>query len=191
MKHIKLFENFDIKSEFENNMVFWHGGDLDHYDDLISHKNGRYEYGPGLYLTTHYDTAKKYAKGSRKLYLISVEAGNDINKSILDINNVKEFIINNVIKNKQIDILKRIEKYNNDNTIKAFIFNNILINEKALSPKNTKNLRQFLIDNDIDYEMVDNPFGWHEKMLVLYNMNKIKNIKQIKSNDKIDKYDLY
>ncbi len=27
---------------------------------------GRYESGPGLYLTTHYETARKYAKGGRK-----------------------------------------------------------------------------------------------------------------------------
>ena len=42
-------------------MNVWHGGKLeDSYQDSISHKKGRWEHGPGLYLTTHYDTAKKY-----------------------------------------------------------------------------------------------------------------------------------
>lgn len=187
MKHLKRFnENL----EFENDMQFWHGGDLDNYDDIISQKNGRYEYGPGLYLTTHYDTAKKYAKGRRKFYMISVEKGNDINKSLFDIDKVKEFVNNYVIKNKQREILQRIEKHNKENTIKGYIFNNILLNEKALSPRNTSNLRQFLIDNGVDYEIVDNPFGWGEKMMVLYNMKKIKNVKQITSKDKIENYDL-
>ena len=185
MKHLKRFnENL----EFENDMQFWHGGDLDNYDDIISQKNGRYEYGPGLYLTTHYDTAKKYAKGRRKFYMISVEKGNDINKSLFDIDKVKEFVNNYVIKNKQREILQRIEKHNKENTIKGYIFNNILLNEKALSPRNTSNLRQFLIDNGVDYEIVDNPFGWGEKMMVLYNMKKIKNVKQITSKDKIENY---
>ena len=187
MKHLKRFnENL----EFEDDMQFWHGGDLDNYDDIIAQKNGRYEYGPGLYLTTHYDTAKKYAKGRRKFYLISVEKGNDINKSLLDIDRVKEFVNKYVIKSKQKEILQRIDKYNKENTIKGYIFNNILLNEKALSPRNTSNLRQFLIDNGIDYEIVDNPFGWGEKMMVLYNMKKIKNVKQITSKDKIENYDL-
>lgn len=187
MKHLKRFnENL----EFEDDMQFWHGGDLDNYDDIISQKNGRYEYGPGLYLTTHYDTAKKYAKGRRKFYMISVEKGNDINKSLLDIDRVKEFVNNYVIKNKRREILQRIEKHNKENTIKGYIFNNILLNEKALSPRNTSKLRQFLIDNDVDYEIVDNPFGWGEKMMVLYNMNKIKNVKQITAKDKIENYDL-
>ena len=187
MKHLKRFnENL----EFEDDIKFWHGGDLDNYDDIIAQKNGRYEYGPGLYLTTHYDTAKKYSKGRRKFYIISVEKGNDINKSLLDIYRVKEFINKYVIKNKQKEILQRIEKYNKENMIKGYIFNNILLNEKALSPRNTSNLRQFLIDNGIDYEIVDNPFGWGEKMMVLYNMKKIKNVKQITSKDKIENYDL-
>lgn len=187
MKHLKRFnENL----EFEDDMQFWHGGDLDNYDDIIAQKNGRYEYGPGLYLTTHYDTAKKYAKGRRKFYIISVEKGNDINKSLLDIDRVKEFINKYVIKSKQKEILQRIEKYNKENTIKGYIFNNILLNEKALSPRNTSNLRQFLIDNGVDYEIVDNPFGWGEKMMVLYNMKKIKNVKQITAKDKIENYDL-
>ena len=187
MKHLKRFnENL----EFEDDMQFWHGGDLDNYDDIIAQKNGRYEYGPGLYLTTHYDTAKKYAKGRRKFYMISVEKGNDINKSLLDIDRVKEFVNKYVVKNKQREILQRIEKYNKENTIKGYIFNNILLNEKALSPRNTSKLRQFLIDNGVDYEIVDNPFGWGEKMMVLYNMKKIKNVKQITSKDKIENYDL-
>jgi len=187
MKHLKRFNE---NKDFENNMQFWHGGDLDNYDDIIAQKNGRCEYGPGLYLTTHYDTAKKYAKGRRKFYLISVEKGNDINKSLLDIEKVKQFIFKYVIKSKQKEILQRVEKYNKENTIKGYIFNNILLNEKALSPRNTSNLRQFLIDNGIDYEIVDNPFGWGEKMMVLYNMKKIKDVRKITPNDKIENYDL-
>jgi len=44
-------------------MSFWHGGNLDDYDDVIAHKKGRSEFGPGLYLTTSWDVVQKYRKG--------------------------------------------------------------------------------------------------------------------------------
>ena len=40
----------------------------------------------------------------------------------------------------------------------------------------------------IDYEIVENAYGFGEKMMVLYNMDKIKNIILIKPTDKITNY---
>lgn len=165
---------------------FWHGGNLDDYNDIIAQKNGRYEYGPGLYLTTHYETAKKYAKGSRKMYLITVKKGNDINDAYLDINIIFDFIKIFVTKSKRKEVIDRLSKFNKDGKVKAYIFNNILLNENALSSSNTKHLRQFYINNNIDYEIVHNPFGWGENMMVLYDMKKIVNVIIVKSTDQID-----
>jgi hypothetical protein len=64
------------------------------------------------------------------------------------------------------------------------------LNEKAIKSTNTRYLREFFIDNGIDYEIVDNPFGWGEEMMVLYNMKKIVNVIHIKPTDKISEYDL-
>jgi len=192
-----LREMINIK---ENNIItppnipnttnFWHGGNLDDFNDTISQKNGRYEYGPGLYLITHHDTALKYAKGSRKLYLITVENGTDINDALLNVDKVTDFINNFVIGSKRKEIFERLKKYINENMVKAYIFNNIILNEKAIKPINTKYLREFYINNGIDYDIVDNPFGWGEKMMVLYNMKKIVNSITIKPTDKLEKYDL-
>lgn len=60
----------------------------------------------------------------------------------------------------------------------------------SCKPTNTQKLRQFYIDNGVDYEIIDNAFGWGEKMMVLYNMKKIVNVIQIKPGDKIEQYDL-
>lgn len=177
-------------TEDNNSMEFWHGGNLDQYNDIIAQKNGRYEYGPGLYLTTQYETAKKYAKGSRKLYKITVSQGSDINNSFLDFDDVTDFIKLYVISSKRKEIYSRLLKYITDNKIKAYIVNNIFLNENAIKPSNTKYLREFYINNGIDYEIVDNPFGWGEKMMVLYNMKKIKNVQIIRPNDNINNYDL-
>lgn len=168
-----------------NTMNFWHGGNLDDYDDIIAQKSGRYEYGAGLYLTTHYDTAYKYSKGSRKLYLITVEKGVDINDAVLDYEPVKSFIQKYVVSSKRKEVFSRLERFNKDGKVKAYVFNNILINEKAIKPINTQELRKFLVSNGIDYEIVDNPYGWHEKMMVLYNMTKIVKTVIVKPSDKL------
>ena len=136
---ISRFEKFKLNESeitppnIPNTMNFWHGGNLDYYDDIISQKNGRYEYGPGLYIATDYGTAKKYAKGSRKLYLLTVENGVDINYAFFDVDKVKEFIDFYVIVSLKKIILNRIEKYIKNDKVPGYIFNNIILNEKAIS----------------------------------------------------------
>lgn len=173
-----------------NTLSFWHGGNLDEYNDIISQKNGRYEYGAGLYLTTNYDTVLKYSKGNRKLYIVTVEKGVDINNALLNINKVISFINTFVITSKRKEIIERIQKYIKDDNLKAYIFNNIILNEKAIKSSNTQYLREFYIDNNIDYEIINNPFGWGEDMMVLYNMEKIVNIIHFKPSDRVENYDL-
>jgi GNAT superfamily N-acetyltransferase len=169
----------------DNKMELYHGGNLDEYNDIIAQKSGRYEYGAGLYLTSHLETALKYAKGSRKLYKITVRKGRDIHDATINFDKINTFIKKYVIASKRKEIVGRTEKYNVDGKMKAYIFNNIILNEKAVSPSNTKYLRNFLIENGVDYEIVDNPFGWGETMIVLYNMDNIVNV------EKLDRSKLY
>lgn len=173
-----------------NTMNFWHGGNLDSYDDIIAQKTGRYEYGPGLYATTSYEVVKRYAKGSRKLYLLTIEKGVDIEDAFIDLEKVTEFMNSYVIGSKRKPVMERLSKYIEDGKVPASIFNNLILNHQAIQSTKTKFLRSFLVSNGIDYEMVDNAFGFGEKMIVLYNMNKIINQIQIKPGDKIQVFDL-
>jgi len=183
-------DNEIVPPSIPNTMNFWHGGNLDDYNDIIAQKNGRYKYGAGLYITTHYETAKKYAKGSRKLYLITVEKGVDINDAFLDLDKVKEFVSMYIIGSKRRMLMDRLEKYTDNGKVIADVFNNIILNDSAIKSTNTRYLRNFFVENGIDYEIVDNPFGWGEKMMVLYNMKKIVNVIHVKSTDRITQYDL-
>jgi hypothetical protein len=178
--------------QIPNTMNFWHGGNLEDNQDVVAHKGGRWEYGAGLYLTTSFTGVQKYAKGSRKLYMVTVEKGTEINSVYLPINVIQPFIRKYVLKHKVSEVLQRLEKHKKeDNSVRASIFNNILINEQALKPANTAHLRQFLINNGIDYELVHNYFGEGDTMMVLYNMKKIKNIIRVTAKDTIEKYDLH
>jgi hypothetical protein len=197
-KHIRaqvrkiLSEEIIKEPHIPGTLNFWHGGDLDSYDDIIAQKNGRYEYGPGFYAITHYDTALKYAKGSRKLYLVTVEKGIDIQYALLDVSAALDFIKSYVIGSKRKEILRRLQKYfTEDGKIKAYIFNNVMLNEKAIKSTNIMYLREFYINNGIDYEIIHSPFGWaKENMIVLYNMKKVVNVIRVKSGDKIENYEL-
>jgi hypothetical protein len=172
-------------------MTLWHGGNIkDRIGDSISHKKGRWEYGPGLYLTTHYQTAKKYATGSKKFYQITISQGTDINDVDLDYNEVITFVKTHLIKNKQQRILDTLERRQSSGKVPANILLNLIINDDAMQNSKTNILMDFFVDNGIDYALVPNAFGWHEMMVVLFNSKKIVSKKIISPKDKIEEYDL-
>ena len=171
---IKLLLNEELTKIAGDTMHFWHGGNLDEIKSIVAHKKGRHEFGAGLYLTTSYNVVEDYIKGSRKLYYVVVKKGIDINKSTLDKKDVDTFVNTYVVGRKKNDINSRLSKYIKDDKISASVFNNIML-DGAITSSNTDKLRQFLVDNGIDYELIDGAFGWSgEQMMVLYDMdNKI------------------
>lgn len=178
-------------NQFENTInddkfVFYHGGNLDSYSDFINMKKDRYEYGPGLYLTNHYETAAKYAKGSRKLYKVTVNKGVDINDAYLSSDDIK-YVLNVFIPGSmKKEISARLNKYiKEDGSIKASIVNNNILNSGKLTPKKATELQKFLVKKGIDYEIIDNSFGWGETMMVLYNTRKIDTIERVNPKDNI------
>jgi hypothetical protein len=185
-----LVEDVVEISKEPDTISLWHGGNLTKELVLIPQKNGRFEYGAGLYATTHYDTARKYSKGSRKLYKLTLKKGNDANNARIDYVKAIGFVNQFVIKSKRKDIIQRLEKFVQNDTISADIFNNVILNEKAIKAVDTVHLSQFFVDNGIDYLLVPNAFGWHEMMIVIFNLNKIIDVQLIKPSDKIIDYDL-
>jgi len=185
---MQSFKQFLLESE--QTMTLWHGGNLENAtEDSINHKKGRWEYGPGLYLTTHYDTARQYSKGARKLYRITIRKGNNISDVKIPVQNAFNFIDSYVLKNKVREVKDRLQRWISNDTIPANIFSNIMIDG---SMRNTNNhmLRKFLVDNGVDYELVPNAFGWHEMMVVLFDMSLIVKSEIINSKTPIEIYDL-
>jgi hypothetical protein len=168
-------------------LQFFHGGNLDRVEHEMSYKKDRTEYGAGLYMITHYDTAAKYAKGSRKLYVVTINEGNDINDAFLPVDAVKWFINAYVSKPKRNDVFQRLEKHTNEMGVKAYIFDNILNSDKLIQVSKLDELRKFYVHNKIDYNIIKNPFGWgsNETMVVLYNTYKIVDVKRLDPKEKI------
>lgn len=190
---IKLVENLISPLNIPNTMTFWHGGNLDDISyDLTAQKSGKYQYGPGLYLITEYMEAIKYSKGNRKLYMVTVQMGTDLEDSSINADTVKEFINTYAMVAKRKTILQALEKrIDPNNNVPASIVNNLLINYDAIKPAYTKYLKQLYMDNGIDYQIVNNPFGWGETMMILYNTRKIVDITRVNPKDTIEKYSLH
>lgn len=178
------------KEKEEGSLVLWHGGNLDSNEDMIAHKGGRWEFGPGLYLTTHYDTARKYSKGSRKLYRVKVKKGTNLKDIDLPLSEVMEFVDTWVIKSKRKDVKERINNRAKNEKIEGDIFLNIMINEFAIKNTDTDKLRAFLVQRGVDYSIQDNAFGWNERMIVLFNMGNIISKTVVSPKEKLDVFDL-
>jgi hypothetical protein len=174
-----------------NTMTFFHGGNLDFLDYNYEQPAKKTKYGTGLYFISRYDIASKYAKGNRKKYLVEIEKGNDISNMFFEKDKVLDFLSLSFSIAKKRMIINLLNTYKNtEKYIPAELFNNILINHELITPKNLINIRNFLVENGIDYEHVKNYYGFGEDMLVLYNLKKIKDIKWIGPKDKLDFFEI-
>lgn len=193
MKSFKAFisEAIISPSTEPNTLSLWHGGNLDYgAEEEFTHRKGRFEFAPGLYLTTSYNVVEKYKKGSRKLYLVTIEKGTNIDEVRIPIEDALRFVKQFVIRSKRPDVLDAIDRVEKNNEVDAGIFLNILINNEAIKASQSGTLKNFLVIQGADYSIVDNAFGWHERMVVVFNNKVIKNIQRVNPKDKIELYDL-
>ena len=189
MKLLDLLKESELEiPDIPNTMNFWHGGDLDNIKDDFRFNKNRIMFGIGLYLAKKYEVAKKYSKGRRKLYLVTIENGNDISNSLFDTNACIEFVKNYCITSKRKEVIHYVNYYSKENKISSYIFNNLILNHHAIKSSNTQNLLNFYINNGIDYEINDN--ATYGRIMVLFNLKKIVKITRVKPTDKITVFDL-
>ena len=186
----KIMNPVTLYVESNKTITVWHGGNLDSLTHGAKPKgtaNTRYEYGPGLYTTTHYGTAKMYSKGGKKLYKLIIREGIDSSSIIVPINALDTFLsINSYNKQYKSYIPYIKEKYGSEIPLNTLI--NILTENKIL--KDIHSLTNFILDQGADYRIVSNAFGWGETMLVLFNMSLIEKHTIVKSSDNIEEFDL-
>lgn len=175
--------------DISNKIVMWHGGrDLEHgFREFKEARKKRWEYGPGLYLTDHYETASKYAKGGGKTYLVEFEVKNFIGNKNLNVDDAFNFIKSYVVKSKVRDILDDIDnnmkRFGSVDSVGAEIFLNLMINYDAVIGKNTKKLNEFLVNNGVDFLYSHGFAGRGETIVCLFNNKNIKKIKVVSASD--------
>lgn len=166
-------------------LTLWHGGrNLENsYRSFQHSRKGKWEHGPGIYLTTHYERAASYAKGGGKTYLVEFKEGNNIDDIQLSLSSAYEFVNQHVIKKKAKEVIESIKENSNrtsDNQcIKASYFLNIMINFEAIASSKTHHLNQFLVDNQVDYSIVNYFGGRPETVFVIFNNKIIHHVQSV------------
>lgn len=169
----------------------WHGGrDLEYsYRDLRGSKNGKWEHGAGLYVTTHYDTALSYSKGGGKTYLITldIDPDKDIYSKKIKIEEALNFISKHCKKNKlsilSTDINEHLKRKGDMDYLNLEVLQNLIINHEAIVHSKSYLLNQFIIDCDVQYGIVPRFKGRDEQVLVVYDRSIIKKVKAIPSKE--------
>lgn len=172
-------------------IVLWHGGrNLEYnYRENFSSKKGRWEHGAGLYLTTHYETARKYSKGNGKTYEVTVEL--EPEKCITNIDLPIESVLNFYSRNIKKSMLpvcseslnKCMKRMKNTETVCAESFQNIIINNEGISHHKSNLITEFLVENGIQYGLVKNYAGRDETVLVVYDKSIVKKVNFILAKD--------
>lgn len=178
-------------------MNLWHGGKNLEYgvDSPKPSPKGRWEGGPGLYLTTHYETARKYAKGGGSTYLIDVNLGNHAKDVLIPICDVVDFINKNVVvkhrKEMIEDIHSHAKRVNSFDNVCSEVLINLCINYEALKGDKTVALNKFLVQNNVGFNTIDNYSGRNETVVVLFDLDSINKIKKVSAKDvSLDEYEL-
>lgn len=170
----------EILTEDTNTITLYHGGrglEYGGYREVVANAKGRWEHGPGLYLTTSYERAMSYAKGGRKVYKVVIKQGNDIRSAMIPYQAVENFVKQYVVGAKRKSIMEDIKRTMSRmkiDTVPATAFINLLINSDAMKSSYTPQLNDFLVDNNIDYAIVNSYGGADETVVALFNRDLIQ-----------------
>lgn len=157
----------------------YHGGSKWSGEPEIRPTKGRYEGGTGIYFTTNYETARKYAKGSNVVQIVDIASSfTDLKTVKVDIDSIFEFLdsLGGLKKRKELksDIQRfadRIQK----KEIPLTVLNNLIINWEAGSGEIGKEVARFFVSNGAD-AVIDDQSG-DEQWLIVFNPKIIKNYK--------------
>ncbi len=164
-------------------LTLWHGGkDVESdYLEIRSHGKGRWEYGPGLYLTDDRTLASsKYAKGGgRKLYQITIDlnGAHECQDVIIPLHDAVAFVERNVIGRLRSTLINELNKIyeRRGQKLPADVMINLCLNYEAIQNSKTGILRQFLIDHGVDYSV---SHGSARSIYVVINPRIIKRVER-------------
>jgi hypothetical protein len=165
---------------------FWHGGRWDGSPEVQSPKKGRYEAGPGIYLTTRYSTARKYAKGGGSTILVDVDANlNFADKTDMPVEKAVAFVQNLPrMKAKKAIIDDLHYSLNRKGSITAQVLVNLVVNHEAGSGEVGLEVAAFIRSLGVDASL-EHKSG-QEQWLVIYNPKVIRSYRKVASADVTD-----
>lgn len=161
-----------FKDWMNSNLIkLYHGGqNWNEKPTIFPSKGKRYEHGNGIYLTTSYNTARKYAKGGKVVLAVYIDSNF---KKISDIKIAKtemlEFLKSNPVRHKK-EIIQDIESRYKD-IVPLYVLNNLIVNYESGSGNIGLAVNKFIVSHGADLEVVNQH---DEDWVVVFNPKIIK-----------------
>jgi hypothetical protein len=163
----------------ETSRSLWHGGRISGPIDIQAPTKGRYEAGPGLYLTTSYQRACKYAKGGGSTFLVTLKDNlnfaEDVSIPLAEGVQFATKYLGGKGKLIAADLKNNCTRMNKD-MFTANILINLVVNYEAGSGTKGRALLQFLQNHNVDAAIEDQSGG--EQWVVVFNPNVITKVKK-------------
>lgn len=169
-------------------ITLYHGGrNLESdYLDFPNHRNGSWEYGPGLYLIKREEVARGYAKGGRTLYAVTINY--DPNKSsdrmMMSPEQQKEFaklFVKTAQRKDFLNLLEQRKARTGKQEVPASTLFTLGLNLEAIQSSKTGDMRRWLSDQGVTHTEESNYGGWGDdgQLFVVINPKIIKKIKKV------------
>lgn len=155
----------------------WHGSRRwDGSPEIRAPRAGRYEAGPGIYLTTHYATARKYAKGGGTTFLVTVDRSFRLAENVVIPLEVAIDFVKQRMRHKAkiIADLKMNAARQNTAGVIASVLINLTVNYEAGAGNAGLALAKFLREQGVDASL-EAPTG-QEQWLVVINPRIIRSM---------------
>lgn len=181
MKLLELFE-----SAAPTGPQLWHGSKRwDGQPEVRAPKQGRYEAGPGIYLTTKYETAYKYAKGGGSTMLVTLKPNlRFADEVMIPLDRGIDFVKNCPRMKSKKDIIADLRSNcdrHNTEAFRASVLINLIVNYEAGAGEVGIHVANFLASLGVDVSLERQSGG--EQWLVVINPRAIQNVKRIPASE--------
>ncbi len=181
----------------------WHGSrGWEGSPTIRPSRKSRAELGPGIYVTTHFETARKYAKGGGLVRRLVFNPRLTLENAALSLSDAADFVTSVITKSKQADVLERMlicaERNKLDNRVllgsdplkvHAEVLVNLCVNGDLAPGAKGQALAEFLTGQGIDCSF-SRSHG-NETWGVIFNPEIISSYKPVSARDvSMDDYEL-
>ena len=170
-------------------LVFYHGAQQwEGPPQIVAHRKGHAEHGPGIYLTTSWTTASKYAKGGGSVYRIEVSPSvRWLEKTDLPVEETLRWVKSLPRLRGKADIVASLERTTaRIGRLPAEILVNVFVNHDAASGANGPALAEYLVRHGVDASHISTPLfsgSGAEDWVVIFNPKIIEKVTRLSAKD--------
>lgn len=178
-------------------IILWHGSKRwEGPPRIVESKKGRVEHGPGLYLSTSAETARKYARGGGSVMRFEIEPNLRWVENVeIPFEAMVRFLHGRARLRSRQAIVQDVGVYRlrvsearkrpgkNTEMIPAAVLVNLMVNHNAITGEHGPALVEFLVANGVDAG-IDHKGS--EDWIVLFDLSKVRSYKKVPAGEAVD-----